>query len=95
MNKKSSLGVGLGVGALFLLGYGISRLFVQQKKTGGAAGAASGKNAGGDPNKRPEKVPCPSCGALVREYEFFCQSCGHPMEKAKETAVSGAGAVEK
>lgn len=84
MNRRS-IGIGLGIGALGLLGYGVSRL-VARNLNGRRERTKDEKTAPEeapekDKDKRPEKIPCPGCGQPVREYEFFCPACGYSMDK--------------
>ena len=84
-----NLGIGIGIGVAGILGYAISRMVVNSKK-GKKADAPAEKKAAVVPDTRPKDITCPACGAMVREYEFFCPACKHPMEQKSPAAVAGA-----
>jgi hypothetical protein len=83
-----NLGIGIGIGVAGILGYAISRLVVNSKKEQKAA-VPEEKKAAAVPDARPKDIKCPACGASVREYEFFCPACKHPMEQKAPVSAEG------
>ncbi|MFA6448392.1 MAG: hypothetical protein WCX65_02900 [bacterium] len=89
-NKSTGIGIGIGIAAAGLLGYAVSRLITDARKKSASA-APAGIKAKAEPDTRPKDIACPSCGAPVREYEFFCPACRGPMEQ-KTDGGTDAGA---
>jgi hypothetical protein len=90
--SKRNVGIGVGIGAAGALAYIAARLIMGGRKKREAALPVEKKPAPPEPDARPKDIACPECGAPVREYEFFCPACKHPMEKDR---AADAGAAEK
>ncbi|HOO55596.1 MAG TPA: hypothetical protein PLN69_02160 [bacterium] len=96
--KNRFLGLGIGLTAAGILGLGISRIAggSKRKNEQGKKVSVSKEN---EPipeiiDKRPEIIECGNCGKAVSEYEFFCPSCGQPMEQICEGGDEQGGRTE-
>jgi len=93
--SKKTIGIGLGIGAAGILGYALTKLIAGNAKEKRAKRECGGRETQAAPDSRPGNVNCPSCGAAVREYDFFCPVCRHPMEQKKADAGSGTAGPEQ
>ncbi len=92
--SKKTIEIGLAIGAAGLLGYALTRLMAGNEKGKKAKRDGAPDRAMSAPDTRPGNVNCPACGAAVREYDFFCPSCRHPMEQKKAAAGSRMAGAE-
>jgi hypothetical protein len=94
--RNVGIGIGIGIGAAGLIGYAAARLIIGARKRRAAKPEAGKKEQfPEEPDAPPKDIACPACGAQVREYEFFCPSCGHPMETEAAARAGKPADTEK